>query len=230
MDLFLTMAGEYSRFKKEGYQIPKFLLPWGHRTILSELLNQFMDYKFDNVYLIMHKKDMDYYNHIQKTCDYYTSGNFKIIVIDDTNSQSETLLRGIEQSNSQNKFIVHNIDTLLYNRDYLRINNELNNADGYIDLFSSQNHKYSYVLRDNNIITNISEKILISNEATSGLYGFSSTETYCKYYVDGYISQIYDKMIKDDNRIVSGDVHNDNDTIVLGTPHEYTNLVKLKLR
>lgn len=29
MDLFLTMAGEYSRFKNEGYQIPKFLLPWG---------------------------------------------------------------------------------------------------------------------------------------------------------------------------------------------------------
>lgn len=56
MDLFLTMAGEYSRFKNEGYQIPKFLLPWGHRTILSELLNQFMDYKFDNVYLIMHKR------------------------------------------------------------------------------------------------------------------------------------------------------------------------------
>ena len=144
MDLFLTMAGEYSRFKNEGYQIPKFLLPWGHRTILSELLNQFMDYKFDNIYLIMHKKDMDYYNHIQKTCDYYTSGNFKIIVIDDTNSQSETLLRGIEKSNSQSRFIVHNIDTILYNRDYLRINNELNNADGYIDLFSSQNHKYSY--------------------------------------------------------------------------------------
>ena len=81
-----------------------------------------------------------------------------------------------------------------------------------------------------NTITNISEKILISNEATSGLYGFSSTETYCKYYVDGYISQIYDKMIKDDKHIVSGDIHNDNDTIVLGTPYEYTNLVKLKLR
>ena len=28
MNLILTMAGKYSRFKEEGYTIPKFLLPW----------------------------------------------------------------------------------------------------------------------------------------------------------------------------------------------------------
>ena len=38
MNLILTMAGRYSRFVNEGYRIPKYLLPWGNKPILSEIL------------------------------------------------------------------------------------------------------------------------------------------------------------------------------------------------
>ena len=50
MNLILTMAGKYSRFKNEGFRLPKFLLPWGDKSILSEILSE-MSPHFNNVYL-----------------------------------------------------------------------------------------------------------------------------------------------------------------------------------
>ena len=53
MNLIITMAGRYSRFVDEGYKMPKYLLPWGDKSILNEIileLNKHSD--FDNIYLI----------------------------------------------------------------------------------------------------------------------------------------------------------------------------------
>ena len=54
MNLILTMAGRYSRFINEGYKIPKYLLPWGKRSILSEILS-IMNHNntFENIYVIV---------------------------------------------------------------------------------------------------------------------------------------------------------------------------------
>ena len=78
-------------------------------------------------------------------------------------------------------------------------------------------------------ITEIIEKTLISDIATSGMYGFSSAEIFKKYYVNGYISSVYKKMIIDNLSIVIGTNYSESDTIVLGTPDEYINLSKLQL-
>ena len=118
MNLILTMAGKYSRFKGVGFTIPKFLLPWGDRTILSEILRE-MSPHFEEIYLIANKNDGDFIIHVENIMNVYNIDLENLILIQDTSSQSETLYKGLDLiGNIKGPIIVHNIDTILYNRDY----------------------------------------------------------------------------------------------------------------
>ena len=83
MNLILTMAGKYSRFKEEGFKIPKFLLPWGDRSILSEILKE-MSPHFKNIYLIANKNDKDFIIHVENIMDVYNIDLKNLILIQDT--------------------------------------------------------------------------------------------------------------------------------------------------
>jgi dTDP-glucose pyrophosphorylase len=226
MDLIFTMAGLYSRFRNEGYKIPKYLLPWKHHTILSEILTQMQG--FDNIFLIANEKNYGFMNHVLKIQDHFGIPQSNLILVSDTRGQAETASIGLEKISLKGPFLIHNIDTILYNRDYKLIESSLTKYSGYIDLFVSNNHEYSYVLLDDeNCIKEISEKILISKFATSGLYGFSSVDAYKSFY-DGqvFISEIYKDMINGNEKVLGGRIYTEQETLVLGTPTDYLNLSK----
>jgi dTDP-glucose pyrophosphorylase len=227
MNLILTMAGKYSRFKNEGYKLPKYLLPWGNRTILSEILNELLKSKsIENVFLIVNKADSDFFSHLKKIMLYYKIDDKNLIQLPDTNGQAQSAFLGISEVEKFHKLhgpiIFHNIDTILYNRDVEAIKETLKKYDGHIDVFNSNNHDYSYVLLKNNMVSEISEKVLISDLATSGLYGFSSSELFLDNYEnENYISEIYKKLINNHKQISVSKNYSEKETIVLGTPSEY---------
>ena len=232
MNLILTMAGKYSRFVIEGYKFPKYLLPWGHHTILSKILGEMTKGNyFENVFLIANINDETYAPHVLQTMDAYQIPRENLHLISDTGGQAETAHVGIKffrkiKGNNQAPVVFHNIDTILYKRDFRVLIDKLSQYDGYIDVFNSNNHAHSYVLMENDRVAEIAEKIVISNHATSGLYGFKNAELFEKFYepeVDIYISGIYDKMINAGLSIGVGELHNEHDTVVLGTPEEYIN-------
>jgi NDP-sugar pyrophosphorylase family protein len=230
MNLILTMAGKYSRFTKEGYKIPKYLLPWGNHSILSEILKNFTkQYKFENIYLIANENDNKFFPHLYKIQEFYNIPKDNLITVSDTSGQAETANMGISKielkSKIEGSIVFHNIDTILYNRDFKNIENYLLKNDGFIDLFKANNQEYSYVLLNGNYIKEISEKIIISNIATSGMYAFSSVDIFKKYYENkNYISEMYKSMIRDKLSIITDTIYSENETLVLGTPFEYFNL------
>lgn len=219
------MAGKYSRFVNEGFKIPKYLLPWANHTILSEILFNLTNQNvFNNVFLVANKNDKNFMYQILYTMKYYNIPQENLVFIGDTKSQCETALHGIDRFKNilaNGPICFHNIDTILYERDLHHISNSLNKYDGYIDIFTSNNHEYSYILTDDIYVKDIQEKILISSVASSGFYGFSNTDTFFKYYEDDYFSKTYRNMINDDKKVVFGNLHNENNTLVLGTPKEY---------
>lgn len=220
------MAGKYSRFVNAGYKIPKYLLPWSQHTILSEIFSQMVNNdSIDNVYLIANKQESNFEPVLIKIMLSYGIKKCNLIFISDTNSQSETALTGVTEiqkfASLDGPICFHNIDTILYSRDYNDIRNNLLTNDGYIDTFISNNHEYSYVSINGSYIDDIQEKILISNTASSGLYGFSSVETFQKYYENSYISNVYKQMIAEGKKVVCGKIYNERNTIVLGTPQDY---------
>lgn len=222
MNLIYTMAGQYARFKKEGFKIPKYLLPWGASNILSTTID-LMSGGFDNIFFIVNKRDSQYFNHLRMIMKNKGISLDNIIVISDTESQNETAFEGLNQIKSelQGPVFFHNVDTFLFNRDFKNIKRSIVNNDGYIDVFNSNSHEYSYVISEDGLVMEVAEKVLISETASSGLYGFKDSRTYLKYYKSGFIIDMFSQMIKDKCSVVHGFVHNEKDTKVLGTPKEY---------
>lgn len=221
------MAGKYSRFRNEGYKLPKYLLPWGNRSILSEILHQLLQPTiFDQVFLVANKADNDFMSHVKKIMKHYGIDSKHLILLPDTEGQAHTAFMGLTEIEKTNKLsgpvVFHNIDTILYGRDLLNLKKSLYQYDGHIDVFKSNSHEYSYVLVNNDTVSSISEKILISDLATSGLYGFSSSQLFTTNFSgENYISEIYKKIISKDAKICVGKTHDEKNTIVLGTPNEY---------
>jgi len=226
MILVLTMAGRYQRFTDEGYTLPKYLLPWKDRTILWTILSELLQNKvFSDVYLVGNHRDENFMPHVRIIMEYNGIPRKNLILIPDTTGQAQTAFLGIQDLNLFEPVVFANVDTILYNRDLTKIPPILNKVSGYIDVFEAHNKEYSFVLvNDNREVTDVAEKILVSDLATSGLYGFSSVglyRTYFERYPCLYISSIYKNMIEDKGLVIVGEKHKESDTIVLGTPQEY---------
>lgn len=223
MNLILTAAGKYSRFKEAGYNIPKYLLPIGNRSILSEILHHLAHNPvIENIYLIANYDDKPFFGHVKKIMEAHGISRENLIMMADTKGQAETAYKALKHINPKGAVLFHNIDTILYNRNLEAIAAELKECDGYIDVFRSQNHAYSYVVEKDGVVSMISEKVLVSDLATSGLYGFRDAEEFT-YHEDGfsYISEVYKDMIKFGRKVRIGKVHDEKDTLVLGTPEDY---------
>jgi len=232
MNLILTMAGHYQRFLQEGYKIPKYLLPWGDRTILSAILAELnKDQIFQNIFLVANHRDEAYLPHVRAVMKAEGVPSSNLIVTGDTSGQAETAMIGVRElekvvGEESGPVLFHNIDTLLLSRDLKEVCDALSTKAGFIDVFNANNKNYSYVLSGaSGTVTDIAEKIVISNLATSGLYGFNNIKTVKKYFSPEYsfLSSIYRKMIDDGCEVVISRQYQESDTIVLGTPFEYMN-------
>lgn len=224
MNLIITMAGKYERFRSEGYKIPKYLLPFGVHTILSQILSQL--YRPDivkKVFLVANNADKPFMGHVLKIMDSFAISRDNLLLVGDTSGQAETANMALSWFDVTGPVLIHNADTIPMNRDLFAIKDELmRRSSGFIDVFRSNNHAYSYVLAKNGRVEVIGEKILVSDLATSGLYGFSNRTVFHDHYSgQKFISEVYKSMIKNGCDVSIGEVHTEADTIVLGTPEDY---------
>lgn len=225
MNLVITMAGKYTRFKEAGYNLPKYLLPWGDRSILSEIIDNLQSYALrGNIFLVANKEDEPFMGHVRKIMDAHSIPRKNLLLVGDTSGQAETALKAVQHFYITGPVLFHNADTILYRRNIWAIEASLAKlVHGFIDVFKSNNHAYSYVVEKEGRVSMISEKVLVSDLATSGLYGFGETRDFLDYYRDGqiYISEIYKEMIADGRDVCIGKAYDEKDTIVLGTPQDY---------
>ena len=229
MILILTMAGKYERFRNFSYEIPKYLLPLSNRNILYYVLKNFdVKKNFDKVLLVANERDVRFLSQIQSILNEFDS-NGELIFISDTPGQSITALKGLEHLHQQNindSVVIHNIDTILMNRDFSLFKDKLKKYDCVVDTFYSNNKLYSYILKEGENVVDIIEKRKISDEASSGCYGFSNRTNSIKYLNKSenyYISNGIKFMIEDNKKVTFIKSDKEDETIVLGTPEEYIN-------
>jgi dTDP-glucose pyrophosphorylase len=235
--LVLCMAGLNTRFHDVGFDIPKYLLPWGEETIIHEIIKQLG--VFEEIILLANKRDSYFKTKLVNTIKPLGLTENNIQYIGDTNGQAHTAYIGAALLKNQvDPFFVHNADTLLIGRDFDKIENLM--ADGYIDVFVANNPKYSYVRSKEGLVTEIVEKSPISPFASSGLYGFKSPQLYQQMYEglsntfigeEMYIANLLTHMIQKNSSIGLNELNNTYETIVLGTPQEYgLELAKQRLK
>ena len=235
MNLVLTMAGKYGRFKPFGSKVPKYLLPLSTKTILMEVIEQYLiscsDLKF---YLIANRTDQLFFPIVRSITKSFKLSNIEIIYIDDTLSQVETAMSLTNFRNPpalKEAISFANIDTIFINREeYFKTLSDMSGSNtGFLDTFKGSSSQYSYCLVDKkNMVSHVAEKKVISNEACSGLYGFGTCETFmtnAKEIIDENRSvnftDLYNHLINKKVNVKRLSSESTSDTIVLGTPEEY---------
>ena len=243
MKLVVCMAGLNTRFHDVGIDVPKYLLPFRGQLVIQAILNNLNSSKnFEDVYLIAHERD-DYFKvELAQAIETIGVNTTNILYIGETNGQAETAHEALTLLNlSDNESVVfHNADTILFDRDTDQIENILESGQGVVDVFESSLPIYSYVDMRNGNILDIVEKKVISNLASSGLYGFPNVGLYKMYFSkltqdnmqsttkEIYISDVIKLMLRNGlsfAAVGSTLVNQANSTLVIGSPEQYSALL-----
>jgi dTDP-glucose pyrophosphorylase len=237
MKLVLTMAGKYERFKLFGNKVPKYLMPLGANTILWHVLYELKRVAPDTeFFLIANKDDRDFFPVVTAILKNFSIPQENLEYVSNTKSQLATAVCAEKAFNnrliqSKEPIVFGNIDTVIKGRRsfFDRLEN-IKEDQGLIDSFVGSSHSYSYLKSNKNgIVEMISDGARLSNKACSGLYAFGSGISFFRYAKtflntkeDANFTELYRELISND--MVVYVCHNDDsrDTIVLGTPEEYT--------
>ncbi|MBQ6128766.1 MAG: glycosyltransferase family 2 protein [Lachnospiraceae bacterium] len=231
MQIVITMAGLGTRFKKAGYDMPKYEITAHGRTLFSwsmESLKAFADK--GSWYFIVRRED-DAADFIRKEASSFADpSNIKVIEIDHaTDGQATTALLAAPYWRGDDPLMIYNIDT------YVKAGSmrpEDIRGDGFIPCFNAPGDHWSFVATDSNgLATEVREKQRISDNCTLGAYYFSSCSLYERmykeYYSTGdnlekgekYVAPLYNHMISLGMK-VSISLIDEKDVHVLGTPEE----------
>jgi hypothetical protein len=109
-------------------------------------------------------------------------------------------------------------------------------VDGNMALFLANEDKWSYAKIKNNRVVEVAEKVVISNNASTGVYGWANGSYYVKYAQqminkdirvnnEFYICPVYNEAIRDNKRILPMFV---DKMYGLGTPEDLDEYLKIK--
>lgn len=208
LTIIITMAGLGSRFKKAGYNCPKYMIEAKGKTLFEWSMDSLIDYNpYVNKYIFVVRKEDNSKSFIIEKCSKYGITDVSIIEIDYlTDGQATTCMLALEQCDDENPILVYNIDTYVepYEMKYKDIT-----GDGHIPCFHAEGTHWSFARTDSSgKVLEVREKQRISDNCTLGAYYFSSVKLYKRlyneYYSDKrhleknekYIAPLYNYMIK----------------------------------
>ncbi len=229
MAVIVTMAGAGSRFVNQGFSIPKYLIVVKGRTLFewSMLsLRNFFDHEF---YFVL--REEEFIQELKSLANSIGITKMNFILRENiSRGQAETAYDVIKTLHFNEKIWIYNIDT--YVKSGLHPDSLDENA-GSIYVFKSNENNMSYIKYNNaGLVCDLAEKIVISEWASVGLYGFKTAELYTiayqKTYLESnlelesselYIVPIYKYLLEIEGKIVAPKLSNSN-VFILGTPED----------
>jgi beta-phosphoglucomutase-like phosphatase (HAD superfamily)/dTDP-glucose pyrophosphorylase len=232
--ILIPMAGSGSRFSKAGYKDPKPLIDVNGKPMIQRVVENIGipgKYVF-----IVQSEHYDKYNlgsALPKLVPECT-----VIQIDGvTDGAARTALLAKDYIDNAKPLIIANSDQLLDwdNSDFVSQLLEVG-SDGNMALFLANEDKWSYAKIKNNKIVEVAEKVVISNNASTGIYGWAKGSDYVKYAKqmieknirvnnEFYICPVYNEAIEDSKRILPMFVDKMHG---LGTPEDLEVYLKSK--
>ena len=237
MTVIITMAGLGTRFRKAGYDVPKYMIKAKEKTLFEWSMDSLLDYK-DHVskYVFVVRAEDQATGFIREKCATYGIDNVDLVEINYmTDGQATTTMLAIPYCNPDEAIMIYNIDTYVepYEMKYSDIS-----GDGHIPCFHAEGDHWSFVrLDENGKVTEVREKVRISDNCTLGAYYFSSARLYHhlynEYYSDKsrmennekYVAPLYNFMIEKGMGVTISIV-NAEKVHVLGTPEELEYFLK----
>jgi capsule biosynthesis phosphatase len=225
MNIIIPIGGIGQRFKDEGYDLPKPLISALGKPMIYHVIGSLYLEPTDTVHIVYHNhlKEFNFETLIKF---YFPHINIKFVSLDYlTKGAAETVLRGLEtftEDELNDNILLLDCDTF-YNDDIIATYKSAPTKNTIFYFNSTDlNPIYSYINLDGITVTDIKEKIKISDNANTGAYGFESSrelKQYCTKVLDldkeVYISCVYEEMIKDNKTIIGGKIESFN---CVGTP------------
>ncbi len=237
MTVIITMAGLGSRFRKAGYNCPKYMIEAKSKTLFDWSMDSLVGYnKNVSKYIFVVRKEDDSEKFIREHMANYGISNIEIVGIDyQTDGQATTCMLAIPYCDPDEEIMVYNIDTYVEPNE---MKYEDISGDGHIPCFHANGDHWSFAkLDESGNVIEVREKQRISDNCTLGAYYFSSAKLYKKlceeYYADGskmeknekYIAPLYNYMIEKGMRVTISIVDAEK-VHVLGTPEELEEFLK----
>ena len=227
-NLLIPMAGLGSRFRKQGYEVPKQFIYVKDKQLI-DLSIDCIDTSECNLIFIV--RDEQVYNYsVDELLKAKFGNDIQIVVTEGLTKGSVcSCLLARDLIDNELPLFIHTLD-IEFSPQLNPAKFVQNNFDGNMLTFRSNSPNYSYVKTDkNNIITETAEKKLISNNACVGIYYFAKGSMFCKYADkmiannittkgEFYITPLYNLLVKDGLKVT----HESVDKIhIFGTPEEF---------
>ena len=229
MKILIPMAGEGSRFVKEGYTFPKPLIDVNGKPMI-QLVVENLDFNAEYIFLVR-KEHLKKYDGLFDTIDRITNEKTKIVEVDElTEGAACTTLLAKDYINNEDDLLIANSDQFIeFSIENFKILKEITNVDSIVFTFNAVHPKWSFVRKNSRgFITEVAEKKPISNIATCGIYWYRKGSDFVKYAEqmveknirvnnEFYIAPVYNELIGDGKKLVPFFVHS---MWGLGTPED----------
>ncbi|WP_063660006.1 glycosyltransferase family 2 protein [Aliivibrio fischeri] len=189
LNIVIPMAGRGSRFLKEGYHLPKPLIDVNGKHMIEVVINNLKPSCKHRFIFVCQNEHIEKYNLrtvFEKNCD-----AFEVIGIDGiTEGAAITVLKAREFFENDDALMIANSDQWvdIDINDYLDDIHKRQLAGSMLTM-KANDPKWSYAKVDGSgRVSEVVEKIVISDEATVGVYNFAKGSDFC-YLADFMIDE-----------------------------------------
>ncbi|OBT15801.1 glycosyl transferase family 2 [Vibrio tasmaniensis] len=183
LNIVVPMAGKGSRFAEAGYASPKPLIDVNGKRMIEVVINNLKPkcpHRFIFVCQNEHIKKYNLRQVFENVCD-----DFEVIGINGvTTGAAVTVLKAREFIDNNSPLMIANSDQWVDTdiNEYLQDMVE-RRLDGSMLTMKANDPKWSYAKIDekSGLVSEVVEKVVISDEATVGIYNFANGSEFCKY-------------------------------------------------
>ena len=219
MKILIPMAGEGSRFSKEGYTFPKPLISVNGKPMIQAVVEN-LDFDCEYIFLVR-KSHIEKYSGLLDTLARITNGRYAHVVVDElTEGAACTALLAKDLIDDDEDLLIANSDQIIqYSPENFKSLKEMTAVDSIVFSFNAVHPKWSFVKTNSRgYITEVAEKKPISNIATCGIYWYRKGSDFVKYAEqmiekdirvnnEFYIAPVYNELIQSGKTLIPFYVH-----------------------
>lgn len=200
--VLIPMAGLGSRFAEKGYSLPKPIIDVAGKPMIERVVES-LDILANYVFIVQESHLSTY--GLDKTLNRIAPG-CKIVAINGiTDGAARTTLAARDHIDNDAPLIIANSDQIVEWDSSEFVSATCNPlSSGAIALFKADHPKWSYAEIVDDRVARVAEKVVISNNASVGIYGWKSGHDYVRY-----AQQMIDKNIRTNNEFYICPVYNE---------------------
>lgn len=223
-NLLVPLAGKGQRMIDGGYSFPKPMIMAGDRHILDYGLDS-IDYSECNLIFVVRRDHVCNFS-IDKFLKKY--GDVTIVISEqDTKGSASTCLLAKDYINNELPLVIFCPDVCFSPK--FKPTDETFKHEGHLSTFKANSSNYSYVSTDNDgFVTKAVEKMVISEDASVGVYCFQSGKLFVQIAEDGeknpdpsaketFICPLYNRIIASGGKVTT---EKTDKIYIMGTPQE----------